>query len=112
MRHKLFIIKFIHSLIFWWQVICLGYLLFACITASFNILVLLAIISILLNGILLLINKGRCPFTTLSEREGAKRGSVTDIFLPEWVARHIFRVAFPVFIIEIIVLATRYFTGI
>ena len=112
MRHKLFIIKFIHSLIFWWQVICLGYLLFACITASFNILVLLAIISILLNGLLLLINKGRCPFTSMAEREGSKKGSVTDIFLPDWAARNIFRVATPLFIIELIILAVRYFTGI
>jgi hypothetical protein len=80
MPTKLFFIKFVHSIIFWWQVICLGYLLFACIAGTFNILVLLAIISILLNGLLLLINKGRCPFTTLAEKQGAEKGSVTDIF--------------------------------
>jgi len=79
-RSKLFFIKFVHSLIFWWQVVCLGYLLFACITKTFNILVLLAIISILLNGLLLLINKGRCSFTTMAEKQGAEKGSVTDIF--------------------------------
>ena len=112
MPTKLFLIKFIHSVIFWWQVICLGYLLFACITKTFDILVLLAIISILVNGLLLLLNKGRCPFTTLAERQGAQKGSITDIFLPDWVARNIFRVATPLFIIELIVLAVRYFTGI
>ena len=111
-HNKLFFIKFVHSLIFWWQVICLGYLLFACVAGTFNILVLLSIISILLNGLLLLLNHGRCPFTTMAEREGAKRGSVTDIFLPDWVARNIFRVATPLFIIELIVLAIRYFAGI
>jgi hypothetical protein len=112
MRSKLFFIKFVHSLIFWWQVVCLGYLLFACIMGSFNILVLLAIISILLNGLLLLLNKGRCPFTTLAEKQGAKKGSVTDIILPDWVARNIFRVATPLCIVELIVLAIRYFAGI
>jgi len=90
----------------------LGYLLFACITKTFNILVLLAIISILLNGLLLLLNKGRCPFTSMAEKQGAKRGSVTDIFLPDWVARNIFRVATPLFIIELIVLAIRYFSEV
>ena len=112
MRSKLFFIKFVHSLIFWWQVICLGYLFFACITKTFNILVLRAIISILLNGLLLLLNKGRCPFTTLAEKQGAVKGSVTDIFLPDWVAHNIFRVATPLFIIELIVLAIRFFAGI
>ena len=90
----------------------MGYLLFACITKTFNILVLLAIISILLNGLLLLLNKGRCPFTSMAEKQGAKRGSVTDIFLPDWVARNIFRVATPLFIIELIVLAIRYFSEV
>jgi hypothetical protein len=112
MPTKLFFIKFVHSIIFWWQVVCLGYLLFACITKTFNILVLLAIISILLNGLLLLLNKGRCPFTSMAEKQGAKRGSVTDIFLPDWVARNIFRVATPLFIIELIVLAIRYFSEV
>jgi hypothetical protein len=51
MPNKLFVIKFIHSVIFWGQIVCLGYLLFAGITKTFNIFVLLAIILILLNGI-------------------------------------------------------------
>ena len=28
----------------------------------------------------LLINKGRCPFTTMAEKQGAEKGSVIDIF--------------------------------
>jgi hypothetical protein len=110
--NKLFIIKFIHSTIFWWQVFCLSYLLFACIFRIFNVLTLIGIASILINGILLLANKGRCPFTTLAENQGAGKGSVTDIFLPDCIARNIFRVSFPFFITELIVLAARYFTGL
>jgi len=110
--NKLFFIKFIHSLIFWWQAICLIYLLFAGITKAFNILVLVAVVSILLNGLLLLLNKGRCPFTTLAESQGAEKGSVTDLFLPNCIARNIFRVSFPFFIFELILLAVRFFAGI
>lgn len=112
MFNKLFFIKFAHSLIFWWQAACLVYLLYAGITATFNILVLLAVVSILINGLLLLLNKGRCPFTTLAERQGAESGSVTDIFLPDCIARNIFRVSFPFFILELILLGIRFFTGI
>jgi hypothetical protein len=110
--NKLFFIKFIHSIIFWWQVFCLGYLLFACIFRLFNYFTLIAIASILTNGILLLANKGRCPFTTFAENQGAGKGSVTDIFLPDCIARNIFRVSFPFFIMELLVLAARYFTGL
>ena len=88
---------------------CLIYLLFAGITKTFNIVVLIAVVSILVNGLLLLTNKGRCPFTTLAENQGAEKGSVTDIFLPDCIARNIFRVSFPLFILEIILLAVRFF---
>ena len=110
--NKLFLIKAVHSLIFWFQVACLAYLLYAGITATFNWLVPVAIASIVLNGVLLLLNKGRGPFTTLAERQGAASGSVTDIFLPDRVARNIFRVSTPIFIGEVILLSVRYFTGL
>ncbi len=112
MFNKLFFIKFFHSIIFWWQLACLAYLLYAGITRTFNIVVLIAIISILINGILLALNKGRCPFTTLAENHGAKSGSVTDLFLPRFIARNIFRVCMPLFCAELLLLAVRYFTGL
>ncbi len=31
----------------------------------------------------------RCPLTGIAERLGAERGSVTDIYLPRWFARHL-----------------------
>jgi hypothetical protein len=102
----------VHSLIFWWQAACLAYILYAAIAGTFNLLLLIAICCIFLNGLLLLLNKGRCPFTTLAEKQGAKSGSVTDIFLPKCIARNIFRFSFPFFIIELILLAVRYFGGI
>lgn len=112
MFNKIFLIKFVHSIIFWWQVACLAYTLYAGITRTFNIILLVAIGSILLNGLLLLINKGRCPFTNLAESQGATKGSVTDIFLPGWIARNIFRVSLPFSIAELTLLAIRFFAGI
>jgi hypothetical protein len=34
-------------------------------------------------------NGFRCPLTKVAERLGAERGSVTDIYLPRWVAHNI-----------------------
>jgi len=110
MAHKLFIIKFTHSIVFWFQVSCLSYLLYAGITGTFNIFVLIAIASILFNGLLLLLNNGWCPFTTLAEKQGAEKGTVTDMFLPEYIARNVFRVSLPLFIGELVLLAVRFFT--
>jgi hypothetical protein len=81
------------------------------VTRTFNILAVVAIASILINGLLLLLNKGRCPFTTLAESQGAASGSVTDLFLPDFIARNIFRVSAPLFCLELVLLAVRYFTG-
>ena len=108
---KLYFIVTLHSLIFWFQVGCLGYLLYAGITRAFSPWLVIPAGSILLNGLLLLLNRGRCPFTTLAEKEGAGNGAVTDLFLPGWVARNVFRVGIVFFPLEIALLVFRYFTG-
>lgn len=41
-------------------------------------------------------NRGTCPLTPLAERLGARRGSVLDIFLPHWFARHLPEISGPV----------------
>ena len=40
-------------------------------------------------------NGFRCPLTGLAERLGAERGSVTDIFLPNWLASNIANIYTP-----------------
>jgi hypothetical protein len=37
----------------------------------------------------------RCPLTGVAERLGADNGSVTDIYLPDWVASHLPQVTIP-----------------
>lgn len=34
-------------------------------------------------------NGFRCPLTLVAERVGAERGSVTDLYLPDWFARNL-----------------------
>jgi hypothetical protein len=41
----------------------------------------------------------RCPLTSLAERLGARRGSVTDIYLPEWLARNLPAIHVPLIVL-------------
>ncbi|UCE08096.1 MAG: hypothetical protein JSW07_08750 [bacterium] len=47
---------------------------------------------IVLEGVMLVANGWRCPLTTYAEKLGASKGTVTDIFLPEWLAAHVFTI--------------------
>jgi hypothetical protein len=63
--NRLFFIKSIHTIIFLFMSACLIYILYCGITETYNLLLLLAISAIVIEGIALLINRGRCPLTTL-----------------------------------------------
>ena len=84
-------------------------MLYCGITQTYNWILLLAISTIVIEGLALLLNKGRCPLTTFAEKQGAEKGSVTDIFLPDWIARHVFKVSTALFSVELILLTFRYF---
>ena len=111
MNRRIFLVKLIHSFIFWFQVVCIAYLLYAAIFRVFSVFLLIPIISIAINGILLYFNNGRCPFTNLAEKYGAESGSVTDLFLPKFIADNIFRTFTPLFFIGLTVIGLRYFLG-
>lgn len=43
----------------------------------------------------------RCPLTIVAERLGAERGSVTDIYLPRWLARNLPAIHVPLLLLAI-----------
>jgi len=90
---------------------CALYILYAGVTAFFNWLLLIAIGSIFIERGALIINRWRCPLTTLARRLGAEKGSVADFFLPTVVARNILKWGMDIFPAELIFLAIRYFIG-
>jgi hypothetical protein len=53
-----------------------------------NLFTWLASILIILEGILLLINKWRCPFTDIAGKYSDKQIVGFDIFLPKWLAKN------------------------
>ncbi len=107
---KIFAIKFVHSVIFIFMVACLVYILFCAIARRYDWTLLVALVAIFLEGLALLLNHGRCPLTSLAEKYGALNGAVTDIFLPDWMTRHTFKIATVLVVIELIWLAWGYFS--
>jgi hypothetical protein len=89
---------------------CLVYILYCAIIARYDWTLVIALWVIVFEGIVLLLNHGRCPMTSLAKKYGVERGAVTDIFLPEWCARHTFRISIFIFTAELIWLAVGYFT--
>lgn len=53
-----------------------------------------------LESVVFLANGARCPLTTMATRLGAESGSVTDIFLPKWLAHNL-----PVIHVPLVLLA-------
>ena len=72
-------------------------------------ILLIAIIAILIEGLVLIFNKWRCPLTSLAEKHGAEKGTVTDMFLPDIISRNVFKIAIILFPAELILLGVRYF---
>ncbi|MEE8419104.1 MAG: hypothetical protein V3S02_03220 [Dehalococcoidales bacterium] len=108
MDNKVFLIKLVHSLIFFLMMASLLYILYSVITATFNLLLLFALAALFIEGITLILNNWRCPMAGLAERYGSESGTVTDIFLPSIIARNSFRIFSVVFALELILLAIRY----
>jgi hypothetical protein len=85
---KLLAIKTLHSLIWCFFVTAIGYVVYAGISGTINMLVLICIGLIMLEGIVLWINDGRCPLTPMAARYTEPVRDNFDIFLPEWLARN------------------------
>jgi len=88
---------------------CLLYVLYCGITKTYNWILYLTIGAIFVEGLALLLNRGRCPLTTLAEKHGAEKGSVTDMFCPKWFVPHVFRVSTVLFTAELALLGFGYF---
>ena len=87
---------------------CLFYVLYCGITKTYSWALLATLSAILIEGLVLMLYRGRCPFTTLAERLGAEKGSVTDIFLPRFMARNVFKFSTVLFAAELLLLGFGY----
>jgi len=87
-KTKLIWIKIIHTTIWIVCVAAIVYLVVAGIKDTVNVWVWICMGLIVIEGIVLLIFKWRCPLTILAERYTDKRDIGFDIFLPAWLAKY------------------------
>jgi hypothetical protein len=106
-NRTILLIKVVHTLIFWILSACVLYALFSGITGSITMWTWIAVGLLLLESIVLAASGWTCPLTILAERRGAKRGSVTDIFLPKWFADRIFPICGSMYVVAVALIIWR-----
>lgn len=94
-------IKAVHTGIWLGIESCVGYVLYAGLTGRSDRRTAIAAAVVGGESLIFLGNGCRCPLTGLAERCGATSGSVTDIYLPHWLATNLFRIHVPLIIIAL-----------
>lgn len=88
-RLALIAIKAVHTLIFAVELTCIGWLVGTGATGRRDRTVGVAAGLVAAESFVWIANDHICPLTPLAERLGARHGSVSDIFLPDLLARTI-----------------------
>ena len=86
--NKLNIIKFIHTIVWGIFAVAILYVCYAGIFDKITRLVWFCIAAVLIEAVVLLINKWKCPFTSLCYKYTSNHTVGFDIFLPVWLAKH------------------------
>jgi hypothetical protein len=84
-----FALKSLHTVIFAGELAAIVWLVVSGLLGRRDWTVGLATASVVAESAVFLANGGVCPITPMTERLGAAHGSVSDIFLPDRVARTI-----------------------
>ncbi len=85
----LVLIRGTHSAIFLVELAAIAWLVVTGITGRRDRFTAVAAVLVTAEAAVFLANDGVCPLTPLAERHGARRGGVSDIFLPDPIARTI-----------------------
>ncbi len=88
-------VKTVHSLIYFSVEFCMGYLIYAGLKGREDRRTAIAAEVVASESIIFVGNRCRCPLTGLEEALGATRDSVTDIYLPRWLASHLVPIHVP-----------------
>ena len=107
MLRSITFIKTVHTLIFIFMIIWVGIVFFTLLFNNISNLTWIGIGFMLLEGLVLLINRLKCPLTVYAENLGVEDGSVTDIFLPKFIADQMFRIFGTISIICFVLLMVR-----
>jgi hypothetical protein len=87
--------KAAHSLVWLGVESCMGYVIYTGLAGRSDRRTAIAAAVVAGETLVYLGNGCRCPLTGLAERLGAAEGSVTDIYLPHWLAANLARIHVP-----------------
>lgn len=104
-------IKLFHTLVFFFLSACIVYILYCGITNRYSRKTTVAIVLIVFEGIVLVLNGWQCPLTSLAKSLGAAEPDVASLFLPHWLADHIFGICTPLFFASSALLLIRRITA-
>jgi hypothetical protein len=107
LKLTIFHVKVVHTLIFWLLSTCVVYVFYSAMMNRITTWTWVAVGLVLLESIVLAASGWTCPLTILTERLGAARGSVTDIFLPKWFADRIFPICGTTFGVALVLIILR-----
>lgn len=102
-------IKVIHTVIFWLLSACVVYALFSGLVDRITTWTWVAVGLVTIESVVLAASGWTCPLTILTERLGAVRGSVADIFLPKWFADRIFPICGTTYGVALLLILFRLF---
>lgn len=95
------VVKVVHTLAWFAIESCMLYTLYAGFARRSDRRAAIAAGVVVAESLVYTANGFRCPLTGVAEHLGARRGSVTDLYLPQWLARNL-----PAIHAPLIVLAT------
>ncbi len=107
MRMLLFL-KIIHTIIWYIVFLAIIYILFSGITGIIDNFIWVAISIVIIEGIILLVNKWNCPLTFMARKYSNSRTDNFDILLPNWLAKHTKTIGVILFSIGIMLVIINY----
>ncbi len=104
---KLLWIKIVHTVIWTFFVVAIFYILYAGIWDKLNLYVFIAIGLVVVEGLVLLAFKWRCPLTVLGLKYTEDTETGFDIFLPKWLAKNNKTIFTTIYVIGVILVIYR-----
>ena len=92
-------VKLIHTLIWFSIESCMAYVLWAGFTRRSDRRAAIAAGVVAGETVIFVANGFRCPLADVAQRLGAESGSVTDIYLPRWLAHNLPAIHVPLIVL-------------
>ena len=85
---KLLLLKTIHTIVWAAFVLMIGFILYSGIANRIGWFTYVSIAAVLLEGVVLLLFRWKCPITIVARKYSDEHEAGFDIFLPRFIAKH------------------------